>query len=178
MLMLMLMFMYDTLIKRSLTKSQKRCERCRAYAWRNEYVFNIDLKRSSDSSGIRMSSGSEFQNDRSRDTEASGPKATSQVASNNRSQVSSGADFSDRIAGAAEVCRTSTMKGVVDKDCDLEVDTLTDGKPVELIPQHRNDMVKLPFVWDQPSGVDDRFQFSHDNVCGTVKDTVAIINTT
>ena len=37
------------------------------------------------------------------------------------------------------LCRTSVMKGVVDKNCDLEVDTLTDGKPVELIPQHRSD---------------------------------------
>ena len=71
-------------------------------------------------------------NDRSRDTEASGPKATSpgsrhiQVTSNSRSQVSPGADLTDRIASAAEVCRTTTMKGVVNKDCDLEVDTLTD----------------------------------------------------
>ena len=38
------------------------------------------------------------------------------------------------------------MKGVVNKDCDLEVDTLTDGKPVELIPQHRSDKVELPPV--------------------------------
>ena len=30
------------------------------------------------------------------------------------------------------------MEGVVDKDRNLEVDTLTDGKPMELIPQHRN----------------------------------------
>ena len=51
-----------------------------------------------------------------------------------RSQVSPGADLSDRITSAVEACRTSTMKGVVDKDCDLEVDTLTNGKPVELIP--------------------------------------------
>ena len=40
------------------------------------------------------------------------------------------------------------MKGVVDKDCDLEVDTLTNGKPVELIPQHRSDMVELSPVRD------------------------------
>ena len=71
------------------------------------------------------------------------------------------------------------MKGVVDKDCDLEVDTLTDGKPVELIPQQRSDMVELPPVRDQPDcGVKDRLKSSHDNVCGTVKDTVAIIDTT
>ena len=93
-----------------------------------------------------MSSGSEL-NDRSRDSEASGPIATSpgsrhsQVASNSRSQMSPGADLSGRVASAAEVCRTTTMKGVVNKDCDLEIDTLADGKPVELIPQHRSDMV-------------------------------------
>ena len=62
------------------------------------------------------------------------------------------------------------MKGVVNKDCDLEIDTLTDGKPVELIPQHRSDMVELLPVRDQPGcGVEDRLQSSHDNVCGTVK---------
>ena len=93
-------------------------------------------------------------NDRSRDTKASGPKATSpgsrhsQVASKSRSQVSPGADLSDRIASAAEVCRTTTMKGVVNKDCDLEVDTLTDEKPVELIPQHRSDMVRMRMTSD------------------------------
>ena len=90
--------------------------------------------------------GQRVPNDRSRDTEASGPEATSpgsrhsQVASNSRSQMSPGADLSDRIA----VRRTTTMKGVVNKDCDLEIDTLADGKPVELIPQHRSDMVELP----------------------------------
>ena len=93
--------------------------------------------------------------------------------------MSPGADLSDRIASAAEVCRTLTMKGVVNKDCDLEVDRLTDGKPVELIPQHRSDMVELPPVRDQPGcGVEDRLQSSHDNVCGTVKDTVTVIDTT
>ena len=74
----------------------------------------------------------------------------SQVTSNSRSQLSPGADLSDRIAGATEVCRISTMKGVVDKECDLEVNTLRDGKPVEPIPQHRSDMVELPPVRDQP----------------------------
>ena len=40
-------------------------------------------------------------------------------------------------------------------------------------------MVKLPPVQDQPGcGVEDRLQSSHDNVCGTVNDTVAIIDTT
>ena len=123
--------------------------------------------------------------DRSWDTEASGPKATSpgsrhsQVASNSRSQVSPGADLSDRIASAAEVCRTTTAKGAVNKDCNLEVDTLTDGKPVELIPQQGSDMVELPLVRDQPGcGIDDRLQSSHDNVCGTVEDTVTVIDTT
>ena len=207
----------------------------------------MDLKRSSDSSGARMSSGSEFQttgpetrkllgpkrrvlvrgtvrspripdrrwalaptsrtglqvrlryrqfrssnvlgqwvpNDRSRDPEASGPEATgpgsrhSQVTSNSRSQVSPGADLSDGIASGAEVCRTTTMKGVVNKNCDLVVDTLTNGKPVELIPQHRSDMVELPPVRDQPGcGVEDRLQSSRDNVCGTVEDTVTVIDTT
>ena len=74
------------------------------------------------------------------------------------------------------------MKGVVNKDCDLEIDTLVDGKPVELIPQqcqHRSDMVELPPVRDQPGcGVEDRLQSSYDNVCGTVKDTVTVIDTT
>ena len=64
--------------------------------------------------------------------------------------MSPGSDLSDRIAGAAEVCQTSAMEGVVDGDRDLEVDTLMDGKPVELIPQHRSDMVELPLVQDQP----------------------------
>ena len=103
----------------------------------------------------------------------------SQVTSNSGSQVSPGADLSDRIASAVEVCRTTTTKGVVNKDCDLEVDLLTDEKPVELIPQHRSDMGKLPPVQDQPGcGVEDRLQSSHDNVCGTVKDTVKVIDTT
>ena len=98
--------MYDTLIKRSLTKSDQVTKALCAllYAWRNKCVFNIDLKRSSDSSGIRMSSGSEFQ--------TTGPETLrhgsfwaqsdeswtpgsrhSQVASNSRSQVSPGALF-------------------------------------------------------------------------------------
>ena len=71
------------------------------------------------------------------------------------------------------------MKGVVNKDCDLEVDTLMDGKPVELIPQHRSDMVELPPVRDQPGcSIEDRLQSFHDNVCGTVKDTVTVIDMT
>ena len=111
--------------------------------------------------------------------ESSPSSRHSQVTSNSKSQVSPGADLSDRIASAAEVCQTTTMKGVVNKNCDLEVDTLTDGKPVELIPQHRSDMVERPLVRDQPGcGVEDRLQSSHDNVCGTVKDTVTVIDTT
>ena len=42
---------YDT-CKRPLTKSQKRYERCQAYGRGNKCVFNMDLKRSSDSSGF------------------------------------------------------------------------------------------------------------------------------
>ena len=81
-----------------------------------------------------------------------------------------GADLPDRITGAAEVCRTSTVEGVVDEDRNLEVDTLTDGKPMELIPQHRSDMVELLFVRDQPGcRIEDGLQSSYDNVCGTVK---------
>ena len=58
----------------------------------------------------------------------------------------------------------------MDKDCNLEVDTLTDGKPMELIPQHRSDMVELPIVRYQPGcRVEDGLQSSHDNVCSTVK---------
>ena len=40
------------------------------------------------------------------------------------------------------------IEGVVDEDRDLEIDTLTSGKPVELIPQHRSDLVEHPFVRD------------------------------
>ena len=57
------------------------------------------------------------------------------------------------------------MKGVVNKDGDLEINTLTDGKPVELIPQHRGNMVELSPVRNQPGcSVEDRLQPSHDNV--------------
>ena len=108
--------------------------------------------------------------------EASRPEATglgsrhSQVASYSRSQVSPGVDLPDRITGAAEVCRISTVDGVIDEDRNLEVDMLTDGKPIELIPQHRSDVVELPFVRDQPGClVENGLQSSHDNVCGTVK---------
>ena len=133
--------MYDILINRPLTKSQKRCECCCAYAWRNKCVFNIDLKRSGDSSGIQMSLGSEFQTTGPETRKLLGPKQRVLVrgtvrSSKSQSHVSLGANLPDRIAGAAEVCRTSTMEGVVDEDRDLEVDTLTDGKPVELISQH------------------------------------------
>ena len=124
-------------------------------------------------------------NNRSGDTEASRPEAMglgsrhSQVAPNSRSQVSPGADLSHRITGAAEVCRTSTVEGVVDEDRNLEVDTLTDGKPMELIPQHRSDVVELPFVRDQPGcSIKDGLKSSHDNVCGTVKNTVAVVDST
>ena len=91
-------------------------------------------------------------NKRSGDTETSRPEATSlgprhsQVAPHSRPQMSPGADFPDRIAGAAEVSRTSTVDGVADEDCDLEFDPLANGKPVELVPQHRSDVVKLHLV--------------------------------
>ena len=40
-------------------------------------------------------------------------------------------------------------------------------------------MVELPPVRDQPGcGVEDRLQSFHDNVCGNVKDTVTVIDTT
>ena len=65
------------------------------------------------------------------------------------------------------------MKGVVNKDCDLEIDTLADGKPVELIPQHRSDMVELPPVRDQPgSGVEGRLQSSVEFVSQPYVQTV------
>ena len=82
--------------------------------------------------------------------------------------MSSGADLPDRIAGAAEVSRTSTMDGVADEDRDLEFDSLANGKPVELVPQHRSDMVELPLVRDQQgSCVEDRLKSSHNNVSGS-----------
>ena len=43
-----------------------------------------------------------------------------------------GADLPDRIADAAEVCRTATMEGVVDEWPNLN--------PVELIPAHNYHM--------------------------------------
>ena len=64
--------------------------------------------------------------------------------------MSPGADLPDRIAGAAEVSRTLTVDGVADEDGDLEFDPLANGKPVELVPQHRSDMVELPLVRDKP----------------------------
>ena len=57
------------------------------------------------------------------------------------------------------------MKGVVDKDCDLEINTLANGKPVELIPQHKSDVIELFFVRDQPGcRVEDGLQSSHDTM--------------
>ena len=61
------------------------------------------------------------------------------------------------------------MEGVADKNRDLEIDTLTNGKPVELIHQHRSDAVELSFVRDQPGcRVEEGLQFSHNNVLGTL----------
>ena len=51
--------------------------------------------------------------------------------------MSSGVDLPDRIAGEAEVSRTSTMDGVAGKDRDLEIDQLANGKPVELERKYR-----------------------------------------
>ena len=71
------------------------------------------------------------------------------------------------------------MDGVADEDRDLEFDLLANGKPVELVPQHRSDMVELPLVRDQPaSHFEDRLKSSHNNVCGTVKNAVAVVYTT
>ena len=51
----------------------------------------------------------------------------SQVVSMSRTQVyESWRQPPGSIAGAAEECRTSTKEGVVDKNRNLEVDTLTD----------------------------------------------------
>ena len=45
---------------------------------------------------------------------------------------------------------------------------------MELIPQHRSDMVELSRVRDQPGcGVEDGLQSSHANVCDTVKSNSA-----
>ena len=83
----------------------------------------------------------------------------SQVAPHSRPQMSPGVDLPDRIAGAAEVSRTSTIDGVADEDRDLEFDQLANGKPVDLVPQHRSDMVELPLVRDQPGRrVEDRLK--------------------
>ena len=102
-------------------------------------------------------------NNRPGDTETSRPEATglgsrhSQVAPHSRPQMNPGADLPNRIAVAAEVCRTLTVDGVADEDRDLELDPLANGKPVELVPQHRSDMVELPLVRDQPgSRIEDR----------------------
>ena len=84
--------------------------------------------------------------------------------------MSPGVDLPDRIAGAAEVSRTSTMDGVADEDRDLEIDPLANGKPVGLVPQHRSDMVELPLVRDQPdSRVEDRLKSPYNNVCGRLQ---------
>ena len=67
--------MYDTLIKRPLTKSRNRCERCYRHMLGDINVFfNIDLKRSSDSFGIQMPSGSEFQTTGPETRKPLGPK--------------------------------------------------------------------------------------------------------
>ena len=94
-----------------------------------------------------MSTGSEFQTTGPETRKLLGPKRRVLVRGTvSRPQMSPGADIPDRIAGAAEVCRTSTMNGVADEDRDLEFDPLANGKPVELVPQHRSDMVELPLV--------------------------------
>ena len=86
------------------------------------------------------------------------------------------------------------MDGVADEDRDLEFDPLANGKPVELVPQYRSDMIELPLVRDQPgSRVEDRLKSPHrlkiehilksqievaSLVCGTVKSAVAVVDTT
>ena len=107
-------------------------------------------------------------NNRSRDTETSRPEATglgsrhSQVAPHSRPQMSPGIDLPDRIAGAAEVSRTSTMDGVADEDRDLEFEWEASG----VGPSTQEWYFKLPLVRDQPgSCVEDRLKSSHNNVC-------------
>jgi len=60
--------------------------------------------------------------------------------------VSSGADLRYRNAGDVGVFRTATVDGVAHEDRDLEIDTPTNGKPVEWIPQHRSDVVEFSCV--------------------------------
>ena len=56
----------------------------------------------------------------------------------------------------------------------LEIDTLTNGMPVESIPQHGSDVVELPFVHGQlVCHVEDGLQSSH-NGCGTFHRTVIV----
>ena len=84
--------------------------------------------------------------------------------------MSPDAELRDKDTGGAEVYRTPTMEGVADKDRDLEIDTLTNGKPVKLIPHHRSDAVELSFVRDWPGfRVEEELQFSQNNVLGTLK---------
>ena len=114
-------------------------------------------------------------NNRSGDAETSRPKATDlgsrhiqPVAPHSRPQISlHGVNLPNRIAVAAEVSRTSTMDGIANR------------KPVELVFQHRSDMVELLLVRDQPgSRIEDRLKLPHNNVCGTVKNDVAVVDTT
>ena len=77
-----------------------------------------------------------------------------------RTQVCPGAHFPNRIAGAAEICRASTVEGIVDEDRNLEVDT------VEFSP-----------IRDEPDcSVEDGLQSSYDNVCGTIENNVEVID--
>ena len=103
-----------------------------------------------------MSSGNEFQITGPETRITSRPEQTnlgsrhSQVAPYSRPQMSPCVDLPDSIAGAAEVSRTSTMDGIADEVPRSELDPLANGKPVDLVPQHRSDMVKLPLIRDQP----------------------------
>ena len=123
-----------------------------------------------------MSSGSEFHTTGPELQKFLGPKWRDLVRDTIRSprtadrRFSPGADLRDRDTDVAEVCRTPIMEGVADENRDLEIDTLTNGKPVELIPKHRSDVVELSFVRDQPGCcVEKGLQFSDNNVLGTLK---------
>lgn len=60
--------------------------------------------------------------------------------------MSSGADLRYRNAGDVGVFRTATVDGVAHEDRDLEIDTPTNGKPLDLISQYRSDVVKFSCI--------------------------------
>ena len=65
------------------------------------------------------------------------------------------------------------MEVVRQNDGNLEIDTLTNGKPVELILSTEVMWLEFPFVPDQPGRrVEDIFQSSHEDMCGCLGNTV------